>query len=238
MGKWARSLIVRSSTVSIICGTMVSSQPGKERIEEPAPLMKKANSQHEVFGWTHRHNLSLIVEFHNEVKRSFHNEILRIDEQLEAPGSLSDHEITKLEARKNIYIDTFEPYLRINTFLMMVSHLEEWLYHIWKRYTPKTELLEAKGSIGRFKPVLQDVGVDLSRSGPWMFLKGCQDVRSCLLHANGRVSLNRNPERIRNFVAQYNDITRIESDRLVLTGRFLKRVQNEVEQLIRCMRIV
>ena len=54
-----------------------------------------------------------------------------------------------------------------------------------------------------------------------MFLKGCQDIRSCLLHANGRVSLNRNPEKIRNFVAQYSDLIKIEADRLVLTGEFL-----------------
>ena len=173
------------------------------------------------------------MKFHNEVKRNFQNEISRINEELEGNGSLSDQEKIDLKATQDIYINTFEPYLRINTFLMMVSHLEEWLFHTWKRLAPTTELLEAKGSIGRFKPVLNEIGVDLSRSGSWMFVKGCQDIRSCLLHANGRVSLNRKPERIHNFVAQHNDKIKIESDRLVLTGGFLSYFQESVEQLIK-----
>lgn len=182
--------------------------------------------------WSRENNLSLIVDFHNEVKRNFRNELLRINEKLENDTTLSSDQRTALQASRDSYINTFEPRLRVNTFLMMVSHLEEWLLHGWKQLAPETELLEAKGSIGRFKPVLKHIGVDLSRSGPWMFLKGCQDVRSCLLHANGRVSLNRNPERIRNFVAQHDDIIRIVNDRLILDGAFLKRVRNAVEQLI------
>lgn len=197
--------------------------------------MKKAISKREVFTWAQGHNLSLIVNFHNEVKQNFHNETVRMNEILAEDKSLSADEKITLEARKNTYINTFEPCLRINTFLMMVSHLEEWLYHAWRQYAPATGLLEAKGSIGRFKPVLKEIGVDLSRSGPWMFLRGCQDVRSCLLHANGRVSLNRNPERVCNFVAQYGDMIRVESDRLVLEERFLERFQAEVEKLIQAV---
>ena len=193
--------------------------------------MKKVAAQHEVMTLTQHIDLSLILDFHNQMKSNFQNEIAWMNEKLE-DNSLDDQEKVKLGARKSTYITNFEPYLRINTFLMMVSHLEEWLYHLWKRNAPETELLEAKGSIGRFKPVLKEIGVDLSRSGAWMFLKGCQDVRSCLLHANGRVSLNRNPDRVRNFVAQYTDIIRIANDRLVLDGVFLRRVQDAVEQLI------
>ena len=175
---------------------------------------------------------AFIVNFHDEVSRSFQNEISRINEKLEGGDYLSGQERTSLQTRKDIYINTFEPYLGINTFLMMVSHLEEWLFHTWKQHAPTTELLEAKGSIGRFKPVLKEIGMDLSRSRPWMFVKGCQNIRSCLLHANGRVSLNRNPDRIRNFVAQHDDEIKIEDDQLVLTGEFLKYFQEAVERLI------
>lgn len=177
-------------------------------------------------------DLAFIVSFHDEVRRNFQIEISRISAALEERASLSEQDIADLETRRELYINTFEPYLRINTFLMMVSHLEEWLFHTWKRYAPAIELLEAKGSIGRFKPVLKEVGVDLSCSKPWMFLKGCQDIRSCLLHANGRVSLNRNPEKIHNFVAQHSDKMEVEADRLVLTGEFLRYFQGAVEQLI------
>ena len=177
-------------------------------------------------------DLAFIVSFHDEVRRNFQKEISRINGVLGESASLSEQQIADLEARKDLYINTFEPYLRINTFLMMVSHLEEWLFHTWKRLAPTTELLEAKGSIGRFKPVLKEIGVDLSRSKPWMFVKGCQDIRSCLLHANGTVSLNRNPEKIHNFVAQHSDKMEVEADRLVLTGEFLKYFQEAVEQLI------
>jgi len=181
---------------------------------------------------TQRSNLSLIVDFHNEVKRNFQNEIAWMNEKLEDDSSLSGHEKKDLKAKRDTYTNTFEPYLRVNTFLMMVSHLEEWLYHTWKRQAQTTELLEAKGSIGRFKPVLKEIGIDLSRSGSWMFIKGCQDVRSCLLHANGRVSLNRNPEKVQNFVNQHGDEISIESDHLVLNEEFLIRFQDAVEQLI------
>jgi len=198
--------------------------------------MTKAFTPREAYTWAGQHNLSLIVDFHNEVRRNFQNEIAKIDRKLEKHEVLSGEEIAQLEARKRSYTDTFEPYLRINTFLLMVSHLEEWLFHAWKHHAPETGLLEAKGSIGRFKPVLKEIGVDLSRSGPWMFLKGCQDVRSCLLHANGRVSLNRDPERIRNFVAQNGGTIRIVSDSLVLEEKFLQRVREQVEQLIQLVK--
>ena len=173
-----------------------------------------------------------VLSFHDEVKCNFQKEVSRINGELLERASLSEQEKADLEARKDLYTNTFGPYLRINTFLMMVSHLEEWFFHTWKRYAPTTELLEAKGSIGRFKPVMKEIGVDLSRSRSWMFVKGCQDIRSCLLHANGRVSLNRNPEKIHNFVAQHGDKIAIEADRLVLTGEFLRYFQEAVEQLI------
>jgi hypothetical protein len=115
---------------------------------------------------------------------------------------------------------------------MMVSCLEEWLYHTWQRYAPDIVLLEAKGSIGRFKPVLKQLGVDLSRSGPWMFVKGCQDVRSCLIDANGQLSLNRNPEKIRNFAARNKSKISIESGRLVLSPELLDCFRDAVEELI------
>lgn len=172
------------------------------------------------------------MSFHDEVRSNFQKEISRINGKLEDSVSLSEQERVALETRKDLYISSFEPYLKVNTFLMMVSHLEEWLFHTWKRHAPTTELLQAKGSIGRFKPVLKEVGFDLSSLKPWMFLKGCQDIRSCLLHANGRVSLNRNPEKVRNFVTQYSDLIEIEADRLVLTGEFLNSFQEAVEQLI------
>jgi len=193
--------------------------------------MHQSITRREDPAWAQGNNLALIVDFHNEVKRSFQHEVSRMDEKLEV-GSLSDHEKTALCAKRDSYLNTFGPYLRVNTFLMMISYLEEWLLHTWRHRTPTTGLLEAKGSIGRFKPVLKSIGVDLSRSGPWMFLKGCQDVRSCLLHANGRVSLNRKPSRVRNFAAQNGDLVRIESDRLVLQERFLTRLQEALNALI------
>ena len=184
-----------------------------------------------------RLNLSFIVYFHNEVKRNFQNEIARMNQKLEDDDSLSGQEKTELEARKRIYLDTFEPYLRINTFLMMVSHFEEWLFCLWKHCAPEIELFETKGSIGRFKPVLQAIGVDLSRSKPWIFLKGCQDVRSCLLHANGRFGLNRKSEKLQNFIAQHSKIIAIESDRLVLKSAFLKCFQHAIEELLESARL-
>lgn len=193
--------------------------------------MKAPIARHEVPAGAQADNLTLIVDFHNEVKCSFQQEVSRMDYELE-DGSLPDHEKAVLRAKRDTYLNTFGPYLRVNTFLMMVSHLEEWLLHTWRHRAPATGLLEAKGSVGRFKPVLKEIGVDLSRSGSWMFLKGCQDVRSCLLHANGRVSLNRNPDRIRNFVAQYGDMIRIESDRLVLEELFLTRLQEAIGKLM------
>lgn len=179
------------------------------------------------------HDLSLIVNFHNEVERSFRSEIEWIDQKLAKDNQLSSADRTRLKARKNTYLNTFEPYLRINTFLMMFSQLEEWLYHAWKRHAPDTVLDEAKGGVARFKPVLGKIGVDLSGPGAWMFLKDCQDIRSCLLHANGRVSLFRKPERITNLVARYSDEIRIDSDRLVIGGAFLSNFQDAVERLAR-----
>jgi len=50
------------------------------------------------------------MDFHNEVKQNFQNEMAKINEMLDNERTLSAEERTRLEFRKNDYIDTFEPF--------------------------------------------------------------------------------------------------------------------------------
>jgi hypothetical protein len=114
---------------------------------------------------------------------------------------------------------------------MMYSYLEEWLYHCWKTYASNTDLADREGSLGRFKNVAKQLGVDLS-SKLWQDLKNTEEVRNCLLHANGRISLLKDPQKIETIIAKKKSGLEIEKDRIQISGEYLECFNKNISGLM------
>ena len=98
------------------------------------------------------YNVDRIVNYHNEIKRLFHNEICYINKNLDdisTPKSIK----SILKSRKERYLQDYYPQMIVTNFLMMYSYLEENLFHI----KDTIDLEERKGSIGRFTKIIENI---------------------------------------------------------------------------------
>ncbi|BFM21121.1 hypothetical protein R50076_21700 [Gilvimarinus japonicus] len=130
------------------------------------------------FSWASDLNLAFITKFHNEVKRLLQNELAHINKRLDQEDDQNSDRFRNFQYRKDLYLNTFEPSLRTVTFLMMFSHLEEWLFHLKSSFAGATKLDPNRGSLARFKPVIRDgLGVDLGQCSEWANLVRTEKVR-------------------------------------------------------------
>jgi len=178
--------------------------------------------KNQIIAWASMHNLNYLIGFHNYVRDMFKSQFQDL-EKLE----IKDRE-------KNLNKDILQDYdrnLHINTFLMMYSYLEEWLYVDWKSYAPNVELENKKGSIGRFRNIVNQLGVDLS-SNYWQVLMDAEEIRNCLLHANGRISLLKDPKKVRNIIDKKDLKLTIDKDRVVISGEYLQMLNENIANLM------
>jgi hypothetical protein len=170
-------------------------------------------------------HLNWLMGFHNDVRALFREKVEEIND------------IKNTERERNFEraaLDSYDRMLHINTFLMMYSYLEEWLYNGWKAYAPNVMLVDRDGSIGRFKNVVNHLGVDLS-SRLWQTLKNTEEIRNCILHANGRISLMRNPHKKNKLliiIDKKNSGLKIDNDRIEISGEFLQKFNKEISDLM------
>ncbi len=178
--------------------------------------------KNQLIAWASMYNLNYLIEFHNHVRVLFREQF---------------HYLEKLDIKdkdKNFNKSILQGYdrnLHINTFLMMYSYLEEWLYVDWKAYAPNIELQNKKGSIGRFRNIVKQLGVDLS-SSYWHALMDAEEIRNCLLHANGRISLLKDSKKIKDIIAKEDSRLTINMDRVVISGEYLHKLNENIVNLM------
>ena len=175
--------------------------------------------------WASTHNLNWLVGFHNYVRGLFKDQLHELEN--------SENRDINYKLHKNALYD-YDLIHNINTLLMMYSYLEEWLYHCWKAYASNADLVDRKGSLGRFKNVAKQLGVDLS-SKLWQDLKNTEEVRNCLLHANGRISLFNDPQKINTIIAKEKSGLKIERDRIQISGEYLECFNKDISGLMDIM---
>jgi len=193
------------------------------------------NSQDEfgnkLFSWANKNNLQLIVQFHNEQRRLMRNQIVTINKKLDACNDKDERR--ELLYAKTVYTNTFDKMLCTNTFLMMYSHLEEFLYHVRKSFGRK-QVGNDPGSVKRFKELIKNViGLDLNKDREWEFICDCGKVRNCLLHANGRVSISTDKNDLERIINKSCDGLSVKLDRIELSGKLLDKFSNTIESLIK-----
>ncbi len=179
-------------------------------------------SNNQLMAWISTHNLNWLVGFHNYVRGLFKDQLHELES--------SENKDINYKLHKSALYD-YDRIHNINTLLMMYSYLEEWLYHCWKTYASNTDLADREGSLGRFKNVAKQLGVDLS-SKLWQDLKNTEEVRNCLLHANGRISLLKDPQKIKTIIAKKKSGLEIEKDRIQISGEYLECFNKNISELM------
>jgi hypothetical protein len=182
------------------------------------------------FGWAMRRNLQLVVEFHNECNRLMGNQVFEINQELEACND-TNREYDLIYA-KNYYDRTFDRMLLVNTFLMMYSFLEEFMYIVWKKFS-KGVHVSNKGSIKRFKDVFKkSLEMDLEKDSDWQFIVRCEKIRNCLLHANGRIDLSTEQSEVRKIISSSNGLLDSDLQRIILKRDFIVKVNYVLNSFI------
>ncbi|MBU2038126.1 MAG: hypothetical protein KKH95_03205 [Gammaproteobacteria bacterium] len=184
--------------------------------------------------WAHDTNLAFIVKFHNEIRRLIGNEVFKFNNILEKEVDPNSETSQSYRYAKNLYIETIEPNLCTATYLMMFSHLEEWLLNIQKSTNRKVDLNIAKGCISRFKPVLRDgLGIDLSSCNSWNWIVNTENIRNCLLHANGRINHTKDPNKVKNLVKASKKALAIKNNRICISGEYISQFRANILDLVK-----
>ena len=162
-------------------------------------------------------NLNFVVRFHNVMRGM----IRRALSELELENGTKTKQVGQSQYHR------FDEAIQINAFLMLYSHVEEWLYLISKKTPTKPKGL----SLGRFKPPLKALGVDLSCKA-WELMMDSEKLRNCILHANGRVDLSRDKDVLEKIIAKYSDELKIVNQRLRIGPQYLERFATHIDQFL------
>lgn len=183
------------------------------------------NLKNQLMAWSSMHNLNWLIGFHNYVRGLFKDQLKELEK--------CENKDIENKLHKSALYD-YDRILHINTLLIMYSYLEEWLYHCWKTYAPNIDLVGRAGSLGRFKNVARQLGVNLS-SKLWQDLKNAEEVRNCLLHANGRISLLKDPQKIKTIIEKKNSGLKIVNDHVELSSEYLQCFNENVSKIMDIM---
>lgn len=196
--------------------------------------MNEKRIKNDFFQMASNVNVGYIVSFHEYVRDKLEDKESELSElinsfsggRVEQAGLLVEHET---------FSKTFPKQLSSNTFLLLYSHLEEFIYHIWKIYCPDIDISgNNKGSISRYKPVFKRLfNNDLSNSNIWEFIKECEKLRNCILHANGRIDLFNQPSKIELIIKKYPNLIIIENKRVIIEYEFVSLFYSRIQETIK-----
>jgi hypothetical protein len=181
------------------------------------------------------YNLDMHIKYYNEHKRLVSNQVVEINREIKA-GNLDAKRKQDLEIAKDVYLNSYHQHMIINTFLMMYSHLEEFLGVTCKLLSKKMPENKRSG-LDRFKEHFEAKhSLKLSDSPHWSFLRDCAKVRDLILHAAGNVTLARGGrQQYDKIVKQNKNHFTIANSRLVpkevLLTKFSKAVREFTEWL-------
>lgn len=181
--------------------------------------------------WAASLNIGYIVGFHEYVL-----EHLKVKED-EFAKKIENHKekdkkLVDLKIERNLYTVTYKNNLMVNTFLMLYSHLEEWLYLIWRKFGKDIELNDKRGSISKYKPFFKAVfKMDLSKDRDWRLLNDAEKIRNCLLHANGRIDLVKN-KRMDSVLKRYKNQLHVKTKRLSISQEMVEKFFGSIQSII------
>ena len=191
-----------------------------------------------LFKWASNINIGYIIRFHEFIL----SELCRKEDELNyAISSFKGDSKGQIDllVERDLYASTYKQHLMTNTFLLLYSHLEEWLLHIEKTYAKsikRNTSRSSRGSISRFKPIIQHtLRSDVSRDKTCEFLLEAEKVRNCLLHANARIDLARNSrdsQELRKLVRKSKGDLSEKNLRLYVHQGYVKKLFQCIQHII------
>lgn len=169
-----------------------------------------------------RTNINNIVNFHNEVQFLLKK---KQDQISQVHTAKDDTQLINEKLLKSA-INHHHNYLTTNTFLMLYSLTEEWLFIF------AGKPLNNGGGINRFNFSLINKGLK-EDSPEWQALLQFEKVRNCILHANGRVSFVKKSDQksIQNIINNKKYFS-VKHDKLVLKKNYLQYVKNNILKVL------
>jgi hypothetical protein len=161
------------------------------------------------------HNLNHIILFHNSLQA-----LLR--ERLHADAA-TDPMLQRT-------ITLYDKMNSANSLLIALGFLDEMLILFWRRCFPGKPI-PAWTDKKRHERLWKELGLNLGKMPSWSTLQDARKIRHCLLHANGRISLMRNPKEIRACIKRYDTALEEHLDRVVVTSHFLQRCVVAIREL-------
>jgi hypothetical protein len=96
----------------------------------------------------------------------------------------------------------------------MFGNLEEMLYLLWKKQPSVTIELARGNGISKYKPFIKHcLKGAFGSSTQYSFISNASEIRNSLLHVAGRISLMREPEKLRKIIECSNVLYINKSDR-------------------------
>lgn len=201
--------------------------------------MNEKQIKNDLFQMASNVNVGYIVSFHDYVRDKLEDKESELSELINS-FSGSRVEQADLLVEHETFSKTFPKQLSSNTFLLLYSHLEEFIYHIWKIYCSDIDISgNKKGSISRYKPIFKRLfNNDLSNSNTWEFITECEKLRNCILHANGRIDLFNQPSKIKLIIKKYPNFITIENKRVIIEYEFVSLFYNRIQETIKQIKTI
>lgn len=195
--------------------------------------MSEKQIKNDIFQMASNLNLGYIVSFHEYIRDKLEDKESELSGQIKNFSGVRDEKV-ELLVEHETFLKTFPKQLSSNTFLLLYSHLEEFIHHIWKSYCPDIDVSNKNGSISRFKPIfLRLFNDDLSNSRLWEFITDCEKLRDCILHANGRIDLFNKRPKIELIIKKYPKFIIVENKRVVIEYEFVSLFYNKIQETIK-----
>jgi hypothetical protein len=194
--------------------------------------MNEKQIKNDFFQMASNLNVGYIISFHEYVRNKLEDKENELSELINSFSGGRGEQADLLDEHET-FSKTFPKQLSSNTFLLLYSHLEEFIYHIWKIYCPDIDI-SGNGSITRYKPILKRLfNNDLSNSNTWEFITKCEKLRNCILHANGRIDLFNQPTEIKLIIKKYPNFITIENKRVIIEYEFVSLFYKKIRETIK-----
>ncbi len=185
--------------------------------------MKEIKKAFSIFGY--KNNINNVTEFHNQMFIRINRVISNYQESLQQAEEKK--EISDLKHTVNFYENYMTDNLRNYTLIMHLSIFEEISVLVCKDEGVTTP---GSSSIDRFKEGWESkLSKSLGVVPQWCIIKEAATIRNAILHAAGRISLNRDEDNIERIIAK--EKLKKHNDRVYITEQFLNKVKDAIWEI-------
>ena len=185
---------------------------------------------HSFLEFAELHNLGLIISFYNDHKALVKDRLEKLDKNLK-DDETSANERDKTFWKKQDYMGWYHEFMRNNLFVMLYSHLEEFIARETRTMTGRDP---GHRTLEQFKANLREhFQIQIKDHCDWDFIIDCSKARHILLHRRGNTSLAKDPGSISQLCQRNANCFEIISCRMVVTDNCNARFSREIQVILK-----